>query len=270
MSEEQEIQEVEEVEAVETETVEEETEPTAEVEEAVEEEVEEVVVEPKMVPLAALEDERKKRQLLEETVQGIRNDVDSQKSQTPPKTLEEAYDRDPKGVMSDLTAEIRRLRTEDRFENADRIDELADRKDELRQRGANAVVADATKQLNQQSSVQKVLSIVTREIPDFNQKLPALEEFAVKELDYTLDEFRARTAPEQGDMAAREFIRVNKLFNRLNAKPQAKVVKAKPTSVEGAGKGVAPQAVSIDSLMEKAKKSGDWTEYFDAKGLLEE
>jgi hypothetical protein len=269
--EEVEVQEVEE--AVETEMVEEQTETTAEVEEAAEEQeevVEEVVEEePTMVPVAALKDERGKRQALEDELKGYKDGVAAVQKQQPeaaPATLEEAFDRDPKGVVRDLNLEIRRLRDEDGIGNANDIDTLLDRKADLR----NREFQNLQQQMNQQTSVQKVLATVTREIPDFNAKLPILEAFAVQELDYTLEEFRQRTAPEHGDMAAKEFIRVNKLYDRLNAKPQAKVVKAKATKVEGAGKGVSSAGPDLNTLKEQAMSSGDWTNYFDAMGMLEE
>jgi hypothetical protein len=261
-------------EAVETEMVEEQTEPTAEVEEAVEEQEEEVVEEvaeeePTMVPLASLKDERGKRQALEDELRGYKDGVAAVKTQQPeqaPKTLEEAFDRDPEGVVRDLNLEIRRLRDEDPHGNANDIDTLLDRKADLRNREFHNI----QNQLNQQTATQKVLSTVTREIPDFNQKIKALQDFALNELDYTNEELTERIAPHNGDAAAREILRINKLYERFNAKPQAKVVKAKATKVEGAGKGVTNTGPDLNSLKDQAMKSGDWTDYMDAKGLLEE
>lgn len=267
---EEEVQQVEEQEVVETEKVEEVTEPTSEVVEEVPEPVEEEVVEeaeePKTVPLDALQDERKKRQKLEEQLAEISENVQSLKSEKPPKDIYEAYDRDSKGVVRDLNAEIKKLSTEDAYANAAQIEQLRDLKDDLRRREFTNIQT----QLNQQTTASKVLSTITREVPDFAKKVDDLTKFAIDELGYTQQELTERTDFALGDVAAREVIRINKLYEKMTAKPQKKEVKKKPTTVEDAGKGVQKSGPDMSQLMANAQKTGDWTEYFEAKGLLSE
>ena len=266
--EEQVEQEVQEQEIVETETVEEQTEPTSEVvEEVSEEEVEvEEKPEPKTVPLDALQDERKKRQELERKLEEISEGVNTLKSQSPPKDIYEAYDRDSQGVVRDLNAEIKRLVGDDPYGNAAQIEQLRDLKDELRRREFTNIQS----QLNQQTTASKVLSVITKEVPDFAKKVPELERFAIEELGYTPQELQKRTDFALGDDAAREVIRINKLYEKMTAKPQAKAVKPKPTKVEGPGQGVSKPEIDMNKLIQEAQKSGDWTKVFDARGLLGE
>lgn len=253
-------------EVVETETVAVETEPTAEVEKTTEV-IEEVVVEEpiiKTVPLAALEDERKKRQEMEVELKSIREGVDSLKSQQAPKDIFEAYERDAKGVMRDLNSEISQLATDDAYGNAPKIEQLRDMKDELRRKEFTNLQTT----LNQQTTASKVAQTITQAIPDIQTKQVELTKFAIEELGWGAQELQERTNFSQGDSAAREVIRINKMYDKVHAKPQAKLVKAKPTQVEGAGKGLSKNEPNMDNLRLEAQKSGDWTEYMDAKGLL--
>ena len=254
---------LEEEESFEPETVEEETEPTSE--EVEQDSQPEEEPEPKTVPVDALVDERRKRQELERRLDEISQGVQSLQQGKPPSTLEEAYDRDPQGVMRDLNAEIKKLSEDDAYGHASQIELLRDKKDELRRRE----FTNLQKQLNQQTTAQKAASIVMREIPDFNKRSQELTRFAAEELGYTQEDFE-RTNFVNGESAAREILRVNRLYEKFHAKPEKKKGKPKPTQVEGAGKGVQKTEPSLQSLLEKARETGDWTEYFDAKGLLGE
>ena len=84
----------------------------------------------------------------------------------------------------------------------------------------------------------------------------------------------ARVALEEsfgnGDAAVREVARINKLYERFHAKPEKKVVKKKPTEVEGAGKGIKKADVSREELMARAKETGDWAGYMEQLGLAED
>ena len=192
--------------------------------------------------------------------------MNSLKSQSPPKDIYEAYDRDSNGVVRDLNAEIKRLVGDDPYGNASQIEQLRDLKDELRRREFTNIQS----QLNQQTTASKVLSVITKEVPDFAKKVPELERFAIEELGYTQQELQKRTDFALGEDAAREVIRIHKLYEKMTAKPQAKTVKPKATKVEGPGQGVSKPEIDMSKLMAEAQKTGDWTKVFDARGLLGE
>lgn len=266
------LEEPEEVE----ETVEEETVPTTDEteseevdEEVVEESDEEVETDRKTVPLTALEDERRKRQEYERQLKELQEGLNEVKGKVPqeaPKDIFEAFDRDPKGVTRDLNARIKQLRAEDPIGYADEIDSLQDLKSDLRVRE----VQNIQKQLQKQTKTSEVLQKINSVVPDFNSKVGVLEEFAIKELGYTREDLIRATNFDNGDAAVREVARINKLYERFHAKPEKKVVKKKPTEVEGAGKGIKKADVSREELMARAKETGDWAGYMEQLGLAED
>lgn len=243
----------------------EETEPTSE-DEISEPEVEEeeIIPEPKTVPIDALQDERRKRQELERKLDGLEKGMDSLKDKAQPKDIFEAYDRDSSGVMRDLNSEIQKLSSDNAYENAPQIERLRDLKDDLRKRE----FTNLQQNLNRQTEAQKVLSEIVREIPDFQKKTETLTEFAIEELGYTKEELIKKTDFALGEDARREVTRINRLYEKFNAKPEKKVVKQRPTSVESGGKGVQKTEPNLQQLLERATETGNWEEYFEAKGLL--
>ena len=227
----------------------------------------------KTVPVKAVIEERKKRQELEAQLQAVQQRQDEmlraiQANQpvTPPKDVYEAYDRDPQGVVRDLNAEIKRLVAEDPYGQADKIEGLRDLKDELRRRE----VSNITQTLSQQTQAQQVLGAIHQAIPDFANRFQPLCKFACDELGYDPQELAQAVDVRRGEAAVREWKRIDKMFQKMNATPTTKEARPRATPVEPAGRGIPKSQPNHNAIFERAKQTGstqDWAAYLEAKGL---
>jgi hypothetical protein len=140
------------------------TPPVEEVAEVVEPKVEPEKVE-KVVPLAALEDERRKRQDAEARL--AEREV---KPTAPAKTMEEYYEADPQATIAYINNEIAKLQNDDPFGSALQVEQLRDLKIELKEK----VSSKTMKRQNEYAAK------ITAAIPDFLEVKPALEKFATE------------------------------------------------------------------------------------------
>lgn len=178
------------------------------------------------------------------------------------KTIYDHYDEDPRGTEQYLNQEIKRLAEEDPFGNAYQIEQLRDLKIELKQ---TASVRAVERQ-------NRFVSELVREVPDFTKKSDILTRFAVERLGMSLESLTVMTNPKiVGERAAIEQVKaINALYEEANAKAtlSTKEVK-KVTPVERAGTGE-PQAKgpNIQKLKEEGHRTGDFTKYYEAIGVL--
>jgi len=217
--------------------------------------------------------ERKKRQeserKLEEIQETLKKLEETVVSSQAPRTLEDAYERDPKGVTENINANIAQAaETGDTLE----VERLRDLKEDLRVQSRQR---KETQKL-QQSKQTEIDTLLFSSIPDFCQeKARALAEFALEELGYeTMDEINDKThAGKRGVEGIREIIRINKLYEKARGKAKApatakkKKVK-KATQVEKTGAGVKQKVNTEAQLIAKAKKSGDkddWAAVIEAR-----
>jgi hypothetical protein len=254
--------------------VEEQPETVEEVEETtsseVAEEVSEVVEEEDTkVPLKALVEERRKRQEYEAKLKEIEEKVNAQTPKEPP-TIEQLYETDPQGTTSRINAEIARLQNDDPFGNAEAIERLRDLKIELRETSIINKQNGQTKALQEQ---QAFVNELTAAIPDLPKKTQALTEFAMTEMGMTDEALQRLSNPQLvGKEAAKAFITmVNKQYEQKQAATsvRSKAVQPKPTSVESPGTGSRQSAENIGNLKAEAIRSGDWSRYLAATGVLD-
>lgn len=145
------------------------------------------------VPLAALEDERRKRQDLEAENARLKGSVKPPETASPVKSIEDYYLEDPKGTTEYINGEIARLQNEDPYTNALQVEKLRDLKLELREKVA---VRGAEKA---EEYARKVSAI----IPDMVTAAPILTKFAVEQLGYSMDDLARVTTPQiVGEKAA--------------------------------------------------------------------
>lgn len=133
------------------------------------------------------------------------------KEQDKPKTIYEAYDRDPDGVTAEIDIRIAKAREEGNFDEALNLINLK-----------NSLIEYKTKKLEsmtrQQNEFQEIFAEVRREIPNFEQKAPALVEFAIKELGFSEEEIEKLTDPSiTGKLAAKLTLAVNRAYDRAYA-----------------------------------------------------
>jgi len=180
-----------------------------------------------------------------------------------PKTFEEFYDQDPQGVMTWINSEIARLAEESPYTNAVQIENLRDKKLELKDYGKQK---EATRTSQYMANVEKA-------IPGFNSKRKELAKHATDDLGYTMDDISTLSDPSKvGESAAIKFMaQINKSFELANAGKSLKSKEVKqPTKVELAGTGgfKTSSETNLTKLYESAKTNGTneaWAAYFDAK-----
>lgn len=235
-----------------TETAEETPEPASEVVEEPEEEVK--------VPLKALQEERRKRQEYEARLKDIEDKV----SATPKEqTLEDIYAADPQGTTSRINAEIARLQNDDPFANAEQIEKLRDLKVELRE-----------KVVNRTSQAERAfIQDLQREVPDLAAKQDVYTDFAIEELGYDRQTLQQLSNPALvGAQAAIKFVKsIATQHARANAAvtAKAKAVQPQPTRTEAPGTGVKTSGTDLGKLKQDAARTGDWSKYLEAAGVLD-
>jgi hypothetical protein len=130
----------------------------------------------------------------------------------------------------------------------------------------------------QRETYDSVERAILEAVPDLNEKQAKLTEFAINELGYTEEDLARMTDPRMGRVAINTVKSINKAYDamhgtkeKLNASTNKKKVIKMPI-VEGADKkGTAnadPALVKMRKATENAKKTGDWTEVLNLKGVL--
>jgi hypothetical protein len=183
------------------------TPPVEEVAEVVEPKVEPEKVE-KVVPLAALEDERRKRQDAEARL--AEREV---KPAAPAKTMEEYYEADPQATIAYINNEIAKLQNDDPFGSALQVEQLRDLKIELKEK----VSSKTMKRQNEYAAK------ITAAIPDFLEVKPALEKFATENLGYSYEDLGRMTDPRVvGENALNTMKLIKRQFDMVSGRTPVK------------------------------------------------
>ena len=162
---------------------------------------------------------------------------------TQPRTIEEAFDRDPSGVLGRIGDEIDQR--EIRLAN---LDPMIDIEESKAIRTEIARLRSLDRNLNQRGVasnrqvewgnrvIADTMSEVRTIIKDYDSKREALEKFAVDDLGYTEQEIGVMTDPRIVGkvMAIKNFKAVNRLFEASEAVKSAnkKLLKPKPNQLE--------------------------------------
>ncbi len=204
------------------------------VDEVVEEVIEEVVI-PKTVPLAALEDERRKRQEAEAKLAA------RPQGAAPVKSMEDYYEENPAGTISYINNEIARLQNEDPYGNALQVEQLRDMKIELKEKTATRTMARQNEYAGK----------ITAAIPDFLTVKPALEKFAIEALGYTYEDLGRMTDPRiVGENAALNTMKlIKKQYDMISgATPIKRESQAPEPLPNKLGGGSAPTEVDPEKM----------------------
>ena len=197
--------------------------------------------------------------------------------QEPPRTIEEAFDRNPQDVLGWIDGQIASMATEadnDPLKALKQIAQLQATRNRLTDRQLSTTETKRT----QRETYDSVERAILEAVPDLNEKQAKLTEFAINELGYTEEDLARMTDPRMGRVAINTVKSINKAYDamhgtkeKLNASTNKKKVIKMPI-VEGADKkGAAnadPALVKMRKATENAKKTGDWTEVLNLKGVL--
>lgn len=215
--------------------------------------------------IKAVKAEREKRKetekMLKEMQETLNNLNQTVTNSQQPRTLEEAYERDEKGVTENINLKIKEA------------DELGDTLEVERLRDLKASLRDSVrkKQETQQFASQKQQELATKlfaAVPDFQKKQPELTKFAIEELGYTDEEIALTNVAKHGENAVREIARINRLYEKTQAKSNVKKKRTKKaTTVEKGGKGVPKSAPSHAKLLDEARRTGNWSKVLEDRGL---
>jgi hypothetical protein len=198
---------------------------------------------------------------------------DQQRSAAPPATLEEAYDRDPRGVINYLNSQIDHLMSEDPFapQNVKEAEKLRRIKDELRDRS----FSQAQDTGRQKETALKIWNRMLEVSPKTEHA--EIERYAVNVLGYDPEELGNDTNPMTAGEGALKTLRLIKAsydqYKRTTSTAggqsniRSKEVRNPTTMEEGAPtRGRAP-VVNMQDLIKQATETGDWSPVFRAKGL---
>jgi hypothetical protein len=213
--------------------------------------------------IKAVQAEREKRQDSEKQLAEIKESLEKLQetvvsSQTP-RTLEDAYERDEKGVTDNINANIAQAVADGDVLEAERLRDL---KEELRTNKRNKTES----QTQQKAKETEIATLLYSSIPDFDQKkAKELADFATETLGFEMDDLNERTnVQKHGVEAVKEIVRINKAYQKSQVPNKAKKKKVKrATSVEKGGKGVKKTVVNAQQLIEKARKSGSQEDWMD-------
>lgn len=209
------------------------------------------------VPLKALEEERRKRQELENRL--LEREQEQTRQPNEQKTIYDYYEENPKQVMDYLNSEIARMSQDDPFGNAAQIESLRDQKIELR------AWAEGRKR-ERENRFNSAISDLARD-------REGIAKFAVDQLGYTPAEFAMLTDPfKVGDSVAIKNMKlIKRQFDAANAGTTVKnkEVRKQPTPVESSTGEVRRTDTTINKLKERAQSTGkteDWAAYLEAGG----
>ena len=212
----------------------------------------------------------------------MKRDMQSQLEQVrqnaaPPRSIEEAYARDPRGVLNFIDQQIESQKLEadkDPFNAIKQLAHLQAWRNRLTDMGVQAI--ETRRQFNEVTT--STLQEVAEAIPDFGpEKQKALTEFAVQELGYTMEDLSQLTDPRRGRLAAQVVKTINAAYDTKYGSKEKAAISASQKKVnrmpvvEGAARSqtssVPNQALS--KAMSEAKKTGDWTKVLDMKGVID-
>lgn len=195
------------------------------------------------------------RRQMEELSETVKNAL----PKPQPKDIFEAFDQDPKGVMTFVNNQI-----QERIAAGDTVgvEQLRETRDQLRDYrdsqppAVEPVVAQST------AAVELLAAI-----PDIKEKQHVLRDYALQVMGYTEAELVELTDLQRGEAAVRETIRINNAYERSQAPKRAakKAVKKKPAKVEKTGGGFEQPETTNKDRIAQAKKSGskqDWLDVF--------
>jgi len=177
-----------------------------------------------------------------------------------PKDIYEAYDQDPQGTMSFVNQRIQTLIDEGADIAA--IEKVREIREQLRDRRDQRIQEQAIGTSKLQESVNALL----RAVPDIEQKQYELREFAIEYMGMSPQEVDFETSVQaQGMNAVKTIARINTAYEKLMAGKRAKM-KAKPktTKTEKPGGGFDKSNTTLRDLKERAKKTGNFRDYFMA------
>lgn len=209
----------------------------------------------KTVPLKALEEERRKRQELENRLR----EQEQARPTEQQKTIYDYYEENPKAVIDYLNGEIARLSQEDPFGSAGQIEALRDQKVELR------AWAEGRKREKENK--------FNAAISDLARDREGIAKFAVEQLGYTPAEYATLTDPlKVGEsMAVKNLKLIKKQYDAANAGATVKnkEVRKQPNPVESSTGEVKRPNNQLQKLKDQAMRTGsvtDWAAYLDAGG----
>lgn len=165
------------------------------------------------------------------------------KNGVAPRNIEEAFDRDPQGVLGRVGHEIDRrelyLASLDPFADVEQSKQVRTEIARLRSldRDLNQRAVQTNQMMQQANAiVNDTMSTVRTVIKDYDVKRPELEKFAINNLGYTEQEIGVMTDPRivGKEMAIKNFKAVNALYDKVNAGKTAekKIVKPVPNKLE--------------------------------------
>jgi hypothetical protein len=177
-------------------------------------------------------------------------------------TIDDWYEKDPKGTQERINAEIARLMGDDPYANAAQVERLRDLKIELKERASTRFEAKKN----------QFLAELNKAVPDFVAKQKGLSEFAKAELGYDDETLNNLSNPlVVGPRAAISFVKsIAKVYEKSNAASTVgtKQVKPQPTRVEAPGQGLPPRQDDLKAAFKRAEETGSWAEYLVKAGLV--
>ena len=213
-----------------------------------------------------------------ELAEVIKNAQKTPQAQGEPRSLDEAFQRDPVGTLNkfdstitELTAKASELAETDPFEAVkaqNKVLQLNQIKNEYIQKFEGLK--------NQHLQVEQMRSHYLNElqkIPDFETKQYALTEFAVTEMGLDPQELAVLVNPQYtGTLAPKIVHAINNAYDKANGikrgadKKQIKQTPVPLLQPSGVSPHIAHQTPNRKALFSEAQKSNDWTKVLQSMG----
>lgn len=199
------------------------------------------------------------------------------KQNEQPKTIQEAFDRDPFAVSERIRNEIKSKRiavadmeAADPFSpDVNKIKRELALLQNMRDDFDNQMIGKVRNNTAVERARVDADTAVRKAIPDFDSKVEKLTNFAVETGGFSIEEINQLIDPAvMGHMAVKMRLAINKLFDMVNAgkSADAKIVKKSPSALERPGSGgsetkAAPNFSAMkdddfETLIQKAKHGG--------------
>jgi hypothetical protein len=197
---------------------------------------------------------------LRRELQEIKSVLKDAQPKPKPKDIYEAFDQDPDGTMSFVSQRIQTLI--DQGADLHEIEKVREVREQLRDRRTRKIEEQAISN----SRIQESVNALLRTVPDIEQKQFELREFAIEYMGMTPQEVDFETSLQARGMdAVKTISRINTAYEKLMAGKRAKAkVKTKTTRVEKSGGGFEKTNTSLKDIKERAKKTGNFRDYFMA------